>query len=103
MIIHIGSEVCLGERISLDAVRSRCFLKLIFRLLRVMRLHEGISPLKFYSISGCDLLLERLRHRQLSLQRIPTLSPLLYGLSCNLSLLRTLVVFHGLLDRSSGR
>lgn len=69
-----------------------------------MRLHEGISPLKFYSISGCDLLLERLRHRQFSLQRIPTLSPLLYGFSCNLSsLLRTLAVFDGLLDRSSGR
>jgi hypothetical protein len=63
-----------------------------------MRLHKGISPLKFYSISRCDLLLERLRHRQFSLQRIPTLNPLLYGLSCTLSLLGTLPVLHGLLD-----
>jgi hypothetical protein len=65
-----------------------------------MRLHKGISPVKFYSISRSDLFLDRLRRRQFSLQRTPTIRSLLDGLRHTLSLLRTLLDLHGLLDRS---
>lgn len=65
-----------------------------------MRLHKGISPVKFYSFSRSDLLLDRLRRRQFSLRRTPTLHSLLYRMSDIFSILRTLLDLDGLLDRS---
>jgi hypothetical protein len=64
-----------------------------------MRPHKGISPVKFYSVGRSDLLLVRLKRRQFSPQRTPTLRSLLFGFSPTLSLLRTLLDLHGLLDR----